>query len=221
MSIEAFLRTLTITDISTHSLKDAENLLEQRAKSYQTMIQNENIDTQTKDTSKFYLEQAKFETEIIDTLKKFMVLPDERSRIPAKDSSNVQECIQLFVSKEDLDGNEKPAGEEKYSDVLVLRRKRFSQTRSQTKLNTRVDLTINDLNLNDLIDVASESYEGSVASFNLFGVSNRSDMAYSDHSITQGKHPCTNQWHEFNDSSVYSLNNKSRHVPVLFFERNK
>ncbi|CAF1320484.1 unnamed protein product [Adineta ricciae] len=148
-------------------------------------------------------------------------LPDERSIIPAKDSSNVQECIQLFISKEDLDGNEKPAGEEKCPDVLVLHRKRFSQTRSQTKLNIRVDLPINDLNLNDLIDVASESYEGSVASFNLFGVSNRSDMAYSGHSITQGKHPCTNQWHEFNDSSVYSLNNNSRQMPVLFYERNK
>ena len=37
------------------------------------MIQNENIGKQIKDKSKFDLEQAKFETEIIDTLKKFMV----------------------------------------------------------------------------------------------------------------------------------------------------
>ena len=49
--------------------------------------------------------------------------------------------------------------------------------------------------------------------------------AYSGHYIAQCKHPFTQQWHEFNDSSVYSMNDKTRVISsnayVLFYERNR
>jgi len=66
---------------------------------------------------------------------------------------------------------------------------------------------------------------GPVPTYNLFGISNHSGTPYSGHYIAQCKHPFTNQWHEFNDSSVYLLNEKSRIITsnayVLFYERNK
>ncbi|CAF3405858.1 unnamed protein product [Rotaria socialis] len=156
-----------------------------------------------------------------------------------KSSSSVQECIQLFMSKEELDGNEKPMcakckqkrrctkkfSIQKCPDILVLHLKRFSQARGRTKLNTHVDFPIINLKLDDLADVMSTSYEGPVPTYNLFGISNHSGTAYSGHYTAQCKHPFTNQWHEFNDSSVYSLSEKSRFISsnayVLFYERNK
>ncbi|CAF5194804.1 unnamed protein product, partial [Rotaria magnacalcarata] len=90
-----------------------------------------------------------------------------------KSSSSVQECIQLFMSKEELDGNEKPMcakckqkrrctkkfSIQKCPDILVLHLKRFSQARGRTKLNTHVDFPIINLKLDDLADVMSTSYE--------------------------------------------------------------
>ncbi|CAF1285748.1 unnamed protein product [Adineta steineri] len=156
----------------------------------------------------------------------------------SKSSSSVQECIQLFMSKEELDGDEKPMcakckqkrrctkkfSIQKCPQILVLHLKRFSQARGRTKLNTYVDFPVNNLKLNDLMDVMSESYEGPAPTYNLFGISNHSGTAYSGHYIAQCKHPFTNQWHEFNDSSVHSLNEKqqiiSSNAYVLFYERN-
>ncbi|CAF0989602.1 unnamed protein product [Adineta ricciae] len=154
-----------------------------------------------------------------------------------KSSSSVQECIQLFMSREDLDGNEKPMCArckqkrrctKKFSiqrcpNILVLHLKRFSQARGRTKLSTHVDFPITNLRLDELSDVMSESYEGPPPVYNLFGVSNHSGTAYSGHYVAQCKHPFTNQWHEFNDSSVSTLNEKSRIISsnayVLFYER--
>jgi hypothetical protein len=44
----------------------------------------------------------------------------------------------------------------------VLHLKRFSQARGRTKLSTHVDFPINNLKLDDLTDVMSESYEGKI-----------------------------------------------------------
>jgi ubiquitin carboxyl-terminal hydrolase 2/21 len=156
-----------------------------------------------------------------------------------KSSCSVQECIQLFMSKEELDGNEKPMcakckqkrrcmkkfSIQKCPLILVLHLKRFSQARSRSKLNTDVDFPINNLKLDDLTDVMSKSYEGPIPTYNLIGISNHSGTVYSGHYIAQCKHPFTQQWHEFNDASVYSLNEKSRIISsnayVLFYERDK
>lgn len=66
---------------------------------------------------------------------------------------------------------------------------------------------------------------GPVPTYNLFGISNHSGTVYSGHYVAQCKHPFTNQWHEFNDSSVFSLSDKSQIISsnayVLFYERNK
>ncbi|UJR08157.1 hypothetical protein I4U23_012431 [Adineta vaga] len=132
-----------------------------------------------------------------------------------KPSSSVQECVQLFMSKEDLDGNEKPMcarckqkrrctkkfSIQKCPNILVLHLKRFSQTRGRTKLSTHIDFPITNFRLDELYDVMSQSYDGPSPTYNLFGISNHSGTAYSGHYIAQCKHPFTNYWHEFNDSS--------------------
>jgi len=73
--------------------------------------------------------------------------------------------------------------------------------------------------------VRSIRFLGPTPCYNLIGVSNHSGTAYSGHYIAQCKHPFTQQWHEFNDSSVYSMNDKTRVISsnayVLFYERNR
>lgn len=68
-------------------------------------------------------------------------------------------------------------------------------------------------------------FSGPIPTYNLFGISNHSGTVYSGHYVAQCKNPFTHQWHEFNDSSVYLLNDKSRIISsnayVLFYERNK
>lgn len=128
---------------------------------------------------------------------------------------------------------------QKCPKILVLHLKRFSQSRARSKLNTDVDFPIENLRLDQLNDILSESYEGKssflslllshtssghIPSYNLIGVSNHSGTAYSGHYTAQCKHPYTNQWHEFNDSSVYSLSDPTRMISsnayVLFYEQN-
>ncbi|CAF0980019.1 unnamed protein product [Didymodactylos carnosus] len=131
-----------------------------------------------------------------------------------KSTSTLQQCIQLFMSKEELDGNEKAMcakckqkrrctkkfSIQKCPEILVLHLKRFSQSRGRTKLNTMIDFPITDLRLNDLTDVLSESYEGPAPVYSLFGVSNHSGTPYTGHYTAACKHPFQSKWHEFNDS---------------------
>ena len=97
--------------------------------------------------------------------------------------------------------------------------------RSRAKLTAQVDFPATDLRLADMTDVISESYEGPPPIYDLIGVSNHSGTAYSGHYIAQCKHPFTYQWHEFNDSSVYKLHDRSptssSDAYVLFYERKK
>ena len=51
---------------------------------------------------------------------------------------------------------------QKCPKILVLHLKRFSQARGRMKLSTHVDFPINNLKLDDLTDVISESYEGKI-----------------------------------------------------------
>ncbi|CAF1922065.1 unnamed protein product [Rotaria magnacalcarata] len=162
-------------------------------------------------------------------------LPLPRDRL----STNLQDCIQLFMSKEELDGDEEPMCNrckkkrpctkklsiQKCPEILVLHLKRFSQTRGRTKLNTHVDFPITNLKLDHLKDVMSSSYKESVPTYNLFGISNHSGTVYSGHYVAQCKHPFTHDWHEFNDSSVHFISDTSSIISadayVLFYEQKK
>lgn len=154
-------------------------------------------------------------------------------------STTLHDCIQLFMSKEILDGDEKPKcarckekrrctkklSIQKCPEILVLHLKRFLQMRVRTKLNTFVNFPVTNLRLNAITDVMSDSYEGPSPTYNLIGISNHSGSIYTGHYIAQCKHPYTNEWHEFNDASVHLLNDTSRIVSsnayVLFYERNR
>jgi len=156
-----------------------------------------------------------------------------------KPSTTVQECLQLFMSKEELTDDEEPTCDrckqkrpctkkfsiQKCPKILVLHLKRFSQSRYRSKLNTSIDYPLTNLRLDDLNDVISESHEGVVPSYNLFGISNHSGTLFSGHYIAKCKHPFTHEWHEFNDAYVHSIDDDPRTVPdnayVLFYEQNK
>ncbi|CAF1175580.1 unnamed protein product [Rotaria sordida] len=160
-------------------------------------------------------------------------LPRDRS------STTLQECIQLFMSKEELNGDEEPMctkckkkrpcskklSIQKCPEILVLHLKRFSQMRGRTKLNTYVDFPITNLKLGHLIDVMSESHDGPTPTYNLFGISSHSGTVYTGHYVAQCKHPFINEWHEFNDASIHLISDISRIISsnayVLFYERNK
>jgi len=154
-----------------------------------------------------------------------------------KSSIHLNECIQLFMSEEQLDGKEKPLCErcktkqtctkkffiQQCPVILVLHLKRFSESRSRAKLNSLVDFPLNDLCLSDLPDVMSESYEGPKPTYRLFGVSYHSGTTYSGHYVAACRHPFNHQWHDFNDSSAYRIQETRRIVSadayVLFYER--
>ncbi|CAF3442376.1 unnamed protein product [Rotaria sp. Silwood1] len=158
-------------------------------------------------------------------------LPRNRS------STTLQECIQLFMSKEELNDDEEPMctkckkkrpctkqlSIQKCPEILVLHLKRFSQTRGRTKLNTHVDFPITNLRLDGLTDIMSESHEGPIPTYNLFGISNHSGTVYTGHYLAQCKHPFTHKWHEFNDSNIHLINDISTIISadayVLFYER--
>ncbi|CAF1085313.1 unnamed protein product [Adineta ricciae] len=151
-----------------------------------------------------------------------------------KSSTSLQECFQLFMNKEELDGDEKPMcakckqkrrctkqlSIQKCPEILVLHLKRFSQSFGRGKLNNLVKFPIENLRLNEFI---SESAEGPPPIYNLFGISNHSGSLYTGHYVAECKHPFTHEWHEFNDSNVHTINDEesiiSSNAYVLFYER--
>ncbi|KAA0190455.1 Ubiquitin carboxyl-terminal hydrolase 2 [Fasciolopsis buskii] len=88
--------------------------------------------------------------------------------IPKKTNVNIVDCLRLFTSKEDLDGNERPIcgrckvrrrctksfSIQKFPRILVLHLKRFSGERFRSKMSLLVDYPITDLNM---IEYASPS----------------------------------------------------------------
>ncbi|CAF2428907.1 unnamed protein product [Rotaria sp. Silwood2] len=160
-------------------------------------------------------------------------LPRDRS------STTLQECIQLFMSEEELNGDEEPMCTkckkkrpctkklciQKCPEILVLHLKRFSQMRGRTKLNTHIDFPITNLRFDGLMDIMSESHEGPIPTYNLIGISNHSGTVYTGHYVAQCKHPYTREWHEFDDTNVHLINDISRIISanayVLFYERNR
>ncbi|UJR38137.1 hypothetical protein I4U23_030816 [Adineta vaga] len=151
-----------------------------------------------------------------------------------KSSTTLQECFQLFMSREELDGDEKPMcakckqkrpctkqlSIQKCPEILVLHLKRFTQSFGRGKLNNFVDFPIQNLELTDFM---SESSENPSPTYNLFGISNHSGSLYTGHYVAECKHPFTHEWHEFNDSSVHPISNETKIVSsnayVLFYER--
>jgi len=134
----------------------------------------------------------------------------------------------LYV--EPLDGEEKPTCEnckkrqkctkqfsiERFPPILVLHLIRFSEVRYRTKLSTKVDFPVDNL---DLSDFASGT-ELDAPRYDLVGVSNHSGNTFSGHYIAYCR--TTGRWHRFSDSSVSSLSRSDIVSPeayVLFYER--
>ncbi|THD21693.1 Ubiquitin specific protease 41 [Fasciola hepatica] len=152
--------------------------------------------------------------------------------IPKKSNVNIVDCLHLFTSKEDLDGNERPIcgrckvrrrctksfSIQKFPRILVLHLKRFSGERFRSKMSLLVDYPITDLNMTEF---ASPSCQQRSARYNLYAVSNHSGSVYAGHYTATCKHPYTHSWYDFNDSRVRVTSAQSAVSPegyVLFYE---
>jgi len=154
--------------------------------------------------------------------------------LPRSKSSglNLQSCFAEFTQEEILDGDEKPTCEnckkrqkctkqfsiERFPPILVLHLKRFSEVRYRTKLSTKVDFPIENLDLSDL----SSQPNLFTPKYDLVGVSNHSGNTFSGHYIAYCK--VGSRWHRFSDSSVSSISRSdivSSEAYVLFYERQK
>ncbi|XP_063688900.1 ubiquitin carboxyl-terminal hydrolase 2-like isoform X3 [Bolinopsis microptera] len=154
--------------------------------------------------------------------------------LPRSKSSglNLLSCFAEFTQEEILDGDEKPTCEnckkrqkctkqfsiERFPPILVLHLKRFSEVRYRTKLSTKVDFPIENL---DLSDLSSHSHS-CTPKYDLVGVSNHSGNTFSGHYIAYCK--VGSRWHRFSDSSVSSISRSdivSSEAYVLFYERQR
>ena len=151
--------------------------------------------------------------------------------IPSKTGQvRLQACFELFTKEEVLDGDEKPTCSkcqklqkctkgfsiQKFPLILVVHWKRFSsQEMFRGKLDTAVDFSGNRL------DLSPYSAGRAPCRYNLYGVVNHSGTLISGHYTACCRHPYTDEWYEYNDSSVHPVtrdNVNSGEGYVFFFE---
>ncbi|CAH8446503.1 unnamed protein product [Dicrocoelium dendriticum] len=152
--------------------------------------------------------------------------------IPKKSNVTIMDCLRLFTSKDDLDGNERPVcgrcklrrrctksfSIQKFPHILVLHLKRFSGERFRSKMSMLVDYPINNL---DLLEFSSPSCQQRYALYNLYAVSNHSGSVYAGHYTAICKHRGHGSWFEYNDSRVRPVSRQSvvsAEGYVLFYE---
>ncbi|TRY64028.1 hypothetical protein TCAL_05760 [Tigriopus californicus] len=143
----------------------------------------------------------------------------------------LQDCLDLYVAEESLDGNEKPTcGKckerqkcvkwymvERWPKILVIHLKRFAPgERFRSKLSNHVDVPV------EYLDLSSYSKSGP-AHFDLYGVSNHSGTLHGGHYTAYCRHPYKkDKWHLYNDRAVSSTSKSgviSYEAYLLFFER--
>uniref|UniRef100_A0A5K4F050 Ubiquitin carboxyl-terminal hydrolase n=1 Tax=Schistosoma mansoni TaxID=6183 RepID=A0A5K4F050_SCHMA len=140
--------------------------------------------------------------------------------IPKKSNVSILDCLNLFTSKEELDGNERPICSrcktrrrcaksfsiQKFPQILVLHLKRFSGERFRSKMSVMVDYPLRNL---DLIGFATSSCTQKSAQYKLYAVSNHSGSVYTGHYTASCLNPYTGDWHSFNDSHVHAISENS------------
>nr|CAX73508.1 Ubiquitin carboxyl-terminal hydrolase 2 [Schistosoma japonicum] len=140
--------------------------------------------------------------------------------IPKKPNVNILDCLNLFTSKEELDGDEraicsrcktrrrctKSFSIQKFPQILVLHLKRFSGERFRSKMSVMVDYPLRNL---DLIEFATSSCTQKSAQYKLYAVSNHSGSVYTGHYTASCLNPYTGDWHSFNDSHVHLISENS------------
>jgi len=157
--------------------------------------------------------------------------PCSKSR-PNEGAVTLHDCLDQFAREEVLDADnswycprckEHREGRKKLQvwslpPLLVIHLKRFSTDRWQRKVDTRVDFPITGLDLSRhcLSAAAGE------AVYDLRAVSNHYGGTSSGHYTAFTRNAETGTWHEFNDSSVSSIDPDSVCTPgayVLIYER--
>lgn len=146
---------------------------------------------------------------------------------------SIQQCLDLFTKEEILDGDEKPTCSEcktrqkcskrfsihKFPHILVLHIKRFSLAgKNQPKeFTANVEYPLKNFNLRPF---ASE-HVSHIPMYNLYAVANHRGSGESGHYTAVCRHPCTGEWHQFNDTKVSKVSSKrvvSANAYILFYE---
>ncbi|CAH8454935.1 unnamed protein product [Heterobilharzia americana] len=140
--------------------------------------------------------------------------------IPKKPNVNILDCLNLFTSKEELDGDDRPICSrcktrrrctksfsiQKFPNILVLHLKRFSGERFRSKMSVMVDYPLRSL---DLIGFATPSCTQRSAQYKLYAVSNHSGNVYTGHYTASCLNPYTGNWYSYNDSHVHAISENS------------
>tara|TARA_X000000368_G_scaffold412024_1_gene397752 strand:+ start:2538 stop:3575 length:1038 start_codon:yes stop_codon:yes gene_type:complete len=128
-------------------------------------------------------------------------------------SCDINDCLDLYVSKEILSGdnawyNEKTSQKEdvtkcinfwSFPEILIISFKRFNN--NNKKINTIVNTKINNLDLSKyVIGYDKESYK-----YDLFGICNHSGGCLGGHYTAFIKN-ANDKWYHFNDTSVSEIN---------------
>ena len=151
----------------------------------------------------------------------------------SKDTIDLQECLELFVREETLDGDEMPSCDDckdrrksvkwysfqRWPEILVVHLKRFAPSGSyRAKLTTNIQVPLSQLDLRyDFIitlgtrsnnNFSSFSSDSSVepATYQCYGISNHSGTLHGGHYVASCRHPYNpDAWHHYNDRSVSGM----------------
>ena len=133
-----------------------------------------------------------------------------------KNSCNIYNCLDLYVSYEKLSGdnawyNEKTQKKESvnkcinfwsFPEILIISFKRFNNYNK--KINTVINTPINNLDLSKyIIGYDKESYK-----YDLFGICNHSGACLGGHYTAFIKN-ANNKWYHFNDTYVGEINDSN------------
>lgn len=156
--------------------------------------------------------------------------------VPSSPNCKLDKCLEMFVVKDVLDGNEMPYCDycktnrkcikgftiQRFPKYLVIHLKRFSEMR-WTKLTNIVEFPTGIAEL-DLTPYASESMDKNEPKpiYSLYGISNHMGSTHGGHYVASCKHPVTKKWFEYNDNFVSETRESSlvsSSAYLLFYER--
>jgi ubiquitin C-terminal hydrolase len=145
-------------------------------------------------------------------------------------TNNIYDCLNKLTNVEILENNEwkcskcnktsspkKQIQIWKIPNILIISFKRFDNYGN--KINLNIDFPINNLDLSDYIN----GYDKDDAIYDLYSINNHSGRSInSGHYFTYSKHLLNNNWFEFNDNNVSSINeNKiiTKNAYILFYQK--
>lgn len=154
----------------------------------------------------------------------------------AADQVSLTDLLENFTQEEVLDYRERPRCSvckvdrkmykaysfQKLPRYLVLHLKRFQGTHSYKKITSLVAFPLTSFDMSPYVSSTARSIQSHTGRYNLYAVSNHSGTPIAGHYTAFCKHPTTNDWNFFNDSSVSRITSPSKLISneayILFYE---